>query len=48
MTSKTECFVYIMLPGDAHFTTAGRFVLETTRQGAPLGRFIYGRRDHRR
>lgn len=44
MTSKTECFVYIVLPGDAHFTTAGRFVLETTRQGAPLGRFIYGRR----
>lgn len=43
MTSNTECFVYIMLPGDTHFTTAGRFVLDTTRQGEPVGRFIYGR-----
>ncbi len=43
MTSNTECFVYIMLPGDTHFTTAGRFVLDTTRQGSPVGRFIYGR-----
>lgn len=32
-----------MLPGDTHFTTAGRFVLDTTRQGDPVGRFIYGR-----
>ena len=44
MTSSNECFVYIMLPGDTQFTTAGRFVLDKTRQGVPLGRFIYGRR----
>ena len=42
MTSNTECFVYIMLPGETNFTTAGRFVLDTTRRSDPLGRFIYG------
>lgn len=44
MTSNTGCFVYIRLPGETHFITAGRFVLDTTRRGDPLGRFIYGRR----
>lgn len=43
MPSNTECFVYIMLPGQTTFTTAGRFVMDKTRQGQPLGRFIYGR-----
>ena len=43
MTSNNECFVYIMLPGETKFTTAGRFVMEKTRQDEPLGKFIYGR-----
>ena len=45
MTSSTarECFVYITLPGAISAVTAGRFVLETTRTGDPLGRFVYGR-----
>jgi serine/threonine-protein kinase HipA len=41
MTS--EAFVYIMLPGETTFVTAGRFVLTEDRHGAPLGRFVYGR-----
>lgn len=41
MTS--EAFVYIMLPGEATFVTAGRFVLTEDRHGAALGRFVYGR-----
>ena len=45
MTSSNarECFVYITLPGAVSAVTAGRFVLETTRTGDPLGRFVYGR-----
>ena len=43
MTSEGECFVYIVLPGDTEFVTAGRFRVEETRGGAPLGRFVYGR-----
>ena len=43
MTSNPECFVYITLPGQTGFTTAGKFVLETNRQGTPKGRFVYGR-----
>jgi serine/threonine-protein kinase HipA len=41
--SGSECFVYITLPGATSATTAGRFVLEKTQQGDPLGRFVYGR-----
>ena len=41
--SASECFVYITLPGATSATTAGRFVLEKTQQGDPLGRFVYGR-----
>lgn len=41
MTS--EVFVYVMLPGETSFVTAGRFVLESDRHGVPLGRFVYGR-----
>ena len=40
----TECFVYITLPGTNCFVTAGRFVLEQSRDGVPVGRFVYGRR----
>ena len=41
--SSAECYVYIMLPGEISFVTAGRFVLEKTAHGQPLGRFVYGR-----
>jgi serine/threonine-protein kinase HipA len=45
MTSEscTECFVYIMLPGQTEFITAGRFDLTTDRRDAALGRFVYGK-----
>jgi serine/threonine-protein kinase HipA len=45
MTSKSsaECFVYITLPRAEDATLAGRFVLEETSHGEPLGRFVYGR-----
>lgn len=46
MTSKnpaTECFVYITLPGQTNAVTAGRFVLTKSRDGTPLGRFVYGK-----
>jgi serine/threonine-protein kinase HipA len=44
MTSneRRECFVYITLPGETEFVTAGRFALSTNRAGVPLGRFVYG------
>lgn len=38
-----ECFVYIVLPGETEFTTAGRFQLSEDRSGAPVGRFVYGK-----
>lgn len=41
MTS--DAFVYLMLPGETTFVTAGRFVLTKDRHGAPWGRFVYGR-----
>ena len=41
MTS--ECYVYIVLPGETAFVTAGRFTLRETREGANVGEFIYGR-----
>jgi len=43
MTSNTECYVYIVLPGETEFVTAGKFVLSVDRRsGAPVGRFVYG------
>jgi serine/threonine-protein kinase HipA len=42
MTS--ELFVYVMLPGQTSFVTAGRFQLSSDRLGNPRGRFVYGRR----
>ena len=44
MTSERECYVYIVLPGETEFVTAGRFRVSETRQGSPLGEFVYGRR----
>lgn len=44
MSSKSpnQCFVYITLPGKVSAVTAGKFVLEQTSSGTPLGRFVYG------
>jgi serine/threonine-protein kinase HipA len=42
MTS--EAFVYLMLPGQTQFVTAGRIVIDTDRLGVPIGRFVYGRK----
>ncbi len=44
MTSERECYVYIVLPGETEFVTAGRFRVSETRRGSPLGEFVYGRR----
>ena len=38
-----ECFVYIVLPGETKFVTAGRFQLDKDRTGAPVGRYVYGK-----
>jgi serine/threonine-protein kinase HipA len=45
MTSnaRTECFVYITLPGQTDSITAGRFELTKNRRGAAIGRFVYGK-----
>ena len=40
--SPRECFVYITLPGKVSAMTAGKFVLDQTDSGTPLGRFVYG------
>ena len=42
-TMTSECYVYIVLPGETEFVTAGRFTLRESREGAPVGEFIYGR-----
>ncbi|MBS0186218.1 MAG: HipA domain-containing protein [Proteobacteria bacterium] len=41
-SSEREVFVYIILPEETDFITAGRFVLENYPQG-PYGRFVYAR-----
>ena len=41
--TENECFVYITLPGQTEFVTAGKFVLATDRRGNPTGKFVYGR-----
>lgn len=38
-----ECFVYITLPGETEFVTAGKFQHTIDRRGDPLGRFVYGK-----
>ena len=42
-TTASECYVYITLPGETEFVTAGKFELTTNRQGNPAGKFVYGR-----
>ena len=41
MTS--ECFVYITLPGETEFVTAGRYQRTINRTGVAAGRFVYGK-----
>lgn len=41
--AASECFVYVVLPGETEFVTAGKFALATDRHGVPTGRFVYGR-----
>ena len=43
MTSKNECYVYIVLPGTTEFVTAARFRISKTREGEPVGELIYGK-----
>ncbi len=43
MTSERECYVYIVLPRQTEFVTAGRFRVSETRDGAYIGEFVYGR-----
>ncbi len=43
MTSERECYVYIVLPGETDFVTAGRFQVSVERDGTQTGRFVYGR-----
>jgi len=38
-----QCYVYIMLPGQTQFVTAGRFEHSADRAESPVGRFVYGR-----
>jgi serine/threonine-protein kinase HipA len=39
----SECFVYIVLPGETEFVTAGRFQRNVDRHGVATGRFVYGK-----
>lgn len=43
MTSKHECYVYIMLPGTTEFITAARFRVSQTDDQQSMGEFIYGK-----
>ena len=38
-----QCFVYVVLPGQTRFVTAGRFALRRDRRGDAVGGFVYGR-----
>jgi serine/threonine-protein kinase HipA len=44
MISERECYVYIVLPGETEFVTAGRFRVVSTPEGQAVGEFVYGRR----
>ena len=41
--STRECYVYMTLPGETEFVTAGKFLLARDRHGIPTGKFVYGR-----
>ena len=38
-----ECFVYITLPDQTEPVTAGKYQLDTDRQGRAVGQFVYGK-----
>jgi len=38
-----ECYVYITLPGETEFVTAGRYQRRIDRHGVATGRFVYGK-----
>jgi len=38
---KNECYVYLALPGETDFATAGKFEQTMGQAGIPVGRFIY-------
>ena len=38
-----QCHVYMVLPGETRFTTAGRYEIESDRDEIPQGRFVYCR-----
>ena len=40
---KSECYVYLALPGETGFVTAGKFEQTTDQDRIPVGRFIYAR-----
>ena len=40
MTSEDECFVYIVLPGETEFVTAGRFLLGAGEAEAIFSRIV--------
>lgn len=42
-SAVNECYVYIVLPGQTEFVTAGKFKLSSNRRGIPAGKFVYGR-----
>jgi len=42
-TTASECYVYITLPEETEFVTAGKFELTTDLRGNPTGKFVYGR-----
>lgn len=44
MTSERTCFVYIVLPGQTEFVTAGRFTLKPTGDSQVVGHFVYGKK----
>ena len=43
MTSDTDSFVFVALPGQSDYVVAGRFRISATSDGDPLGEFVYGR-----
>lgn len=43
MPPRSECFVYVQLPGALQPVVCGRFERARTRAGAAVGRFVYGR-----
>lgn len=40
---NNECYVYIVLPGETEFVTAGKFVLIVDHRGVATGKFVYAR-----